>query len=272
MNRVLLYRRGGLGDTLLTFPVAEVLKRKGFEVHFVGNRDYLEFAYLCGWADKIYSSEFLSSLDLSRYQEKILISCRGNLNPFPESRIPITYYYLKSLGLPFNFSRKLPIFEDEPGDKNLAVLHPGSGSPKKNPPLELFEKIEAYLVNLGFTVIYLAGEAEDWLFSKKKNLFRSFNILEIASFLKRAGLFIGNDSGISHLASYLGIKSFLFYGPTDEVIFSPLGETSHLIFLPLSCRPCFPKTCSERPCLDPENLFKVFKKALHQNITLHAYY
>lgn len=260
MEKVLLYRRGGLGDTLLTFPLAEILKKRGCEVHFVGNKDYLELAHLCGWADKIYSSEFFSNLYQEAFDKRILISQEGHIKPFPEKRVSLPLYYLESLGLPPYYSLRLPLFEEEKRDESLAVLHPGSGSPKKNPPLELFERIERYLTKLKYKVIYLAGEAETHLLFQKKNLFHSLNIIDIARFLKRATLYVGNDSGISHLASYLGVKSFLFYGPTDEVIFSPLGEDFKLLYLNLSCRPCFPDICNERPCLDPERLFEKFKE------------
>ena len=262
LKKVLIYRRGALGDTLLTFPVAEIFKKLGYEVTFCGNLEYLQLAKLSGLTDQIISSEFFLSLPLEKFDKKVIISTEGNLNPFPKKRVWLPIYYLKTLGLPRNFSLTLPFPLFQRKKPDLAILHPGSGSPKKNPPFELFERIENFLERLGFKVIYLAGEAEEWLLGLKPKLFYSTDILEIAKFLKEASLFVGNDSGISHLASYLGLKTLVFFGPSDEIIFRPIGKRIHLIKRPLACRPCFPKVCKERPCLDPESLFKLFLRAL----------
>jgi len=261
---VLIYRRGGLGDTLLTFPVAEAFKKLGYDVVFCGNEDYLILGKLCKWIDEIISSEFLEyaeRITQRTFEKKVIISVNGNLKPFPEKRLHLPLYYLQSLGLPLFFSKRLPFGENLPRKENLAVLHPGSGSSKKNPPFELFERIESYLQKEGFKVLFLAGEAEDWLIGLKKNLFFSQDLLEIAYFLSEAALFVGNDSGISHLASYLGVKSFVFFGPSDEVIFRPIGEKVHLIKKELPCRPCFPWVCEERECLNQEDLFELFVRA-----------
>lgn len=257
-KKVLIYRRGALGDTLLTFPLAEVFKKLHYEVTLCGNKDYLELAKLAGFADHIISSEFFPYLSEDNFEKKIIISKTGHLDPFPKKRIWLPEYYLRSLGLPLNFSQTLPFSASSEKKENLAILHPGSGSPKKNPPFELFERIENFLKNLGYEVIYLAGEAETWLLNLKSNFFHSTDILEIAKFLKKAHLFVGNDSGISHLSAYLGVRTFVFFGPSDEIIFRPIGKRVYLLKRELSCRPCFPKVCEERPCLDAEELFRLF--------------
>ncbi|MFN3406736.1 MAG: glycosyltransferase family 9 protein [Caldimicrobium sp.] len=162
------------------------------------------------------------------------------------------------------FSFKLPLdlsfLKKVKTSQKLALLHPGSGSPKKNPSLTLFEKIENYLKKLGFKTLYFAGIAEKYFLNAKANVFFTEDILEAINLLLTVDLYIGNDSGISHLASYLGVSSILFYGPSDEIIYRPIGEKTKLITLPLSCRPCFPKVCKEKKCLDEEKLWKVFKR------------
>ncbi|HBT03292.1 MAG TPA: glycoside hydrolase, partial [Thermodesulfobacterium commune] len=42
MKRLLFYRRGGLGDTLLTFPVLEVLKSQGYKITVIGVKAYYQ--------------------------------------------------------------------------------------------------------------------------------------------------------------------------------------------------------------------------------------
>ncbi len=252
----LLYRRGGLGDTLLTFPVLELLKGSGKSLWVVGNTDYFTIAKEVGWADRV-SSE----IPEIEFEGKILIAFDGNVKPFPERRVWVVEHYLKSLSLRGDFSKTLPL---EPVAKSplegCAVLHPSSGSLKKNPPLELFFRIEAFLRKEGYKTVYLVGEADQWLKDYVKNYFESYSPLEIARALRTAKLFVGLDSGLSHLAGYCGLPTFVFYGPTDPVVWKPIGERIFQISLGLSCSPCFPAVCEVRACLNPELLFNAFLK------------
>ncbi|MCS6999003.1 MAG: glycosyltransferase family 9 protein [Aquificaceae bacterium] len=256
----LLYRRGGLGDTLLTFPVLELIKRSGVGVWAVGNVDYFSLAKAVGWADEI-SSE----LPPREFENRVVISFEGNVKPFPQERIWIVEHYLRSLKLKGKFSKTLPI---EPEEKSplsgRVVLHPSSGSQKKNPPLELFLMIESFLRKEGFKTIYLVGEADGWLKAHVKEYFESFSPLEMARALKTAKLFLGLDSGLSHLASYCGISTFIFYGPTDPLVWKPIGERVFQISLELPCSPCFPQVCQERECLRVDRLFDAFLRVYNR--------
>lgn len=250
----LFYRRGGLGDTLLTFPLLELLRESGKDVWAVGNTDYFLLAKEVGWA-QVVSSEIPDR----EFEGRIIISLDGNLKPFPEGRMWIVEHYLKSLSLKGNFSKVLPI---EPSENNAlegyAVLHPSSGSWKKNPPLELFLRLEQFLKREGFRTLYLIGESDQWLKDHIKNYFESFSPLEMARVLKRARLFVGLDSGLSHLASYCGLPTYIFYGPTDPLVWRPIGEMVFQISLGLSCSPCFPDVCKDRECLQVDLLYKRF--------------
>ncbi len=251
---LLFYRRGGLGDTLLTFPILENLKKLNKEILAVGNTDYLEIAKEIGWADQI-----ASEIPPNWQGEKIIVSLDGNVKPFPEKREWIVEYYLKGLGLSLSFSYTLPIkgLNKSPVE-NKVVLHPSSGSKNKNPNLELFYRIESFLKKEGLDYVYFIGPADEHLKGLVKPYWESCKPLEVAKALVSAKLFIGLDSGISHLASYCGVPCFLFYGPTDHVVWKPIGKKTKIIRLNLSCSPCFPKVCQEKHCLDVDALFKGF--------------
>lgn len=257
----LVYRRGGLGDTLLTFPLLELLKKQGRNVWAVGNTDYFAIAKAVGWADMV-SSE----VPEEGFEGRLIISFEGNIKPFPEKRLWLVEHYLQSAKLTGSFSKSLPL-EPLPRSplEGCVVLHPSSGSKKKNPPLELYFMVEDFLKRQGYRTIYLVGEADSWLKAYVKNYWESHEPLEIARALKKALLFVGNDSGLSHLASYCGLPTFVFYGPTDPVVWKPVGERVYQISLSLECSPCFPHMCEERACLEPETLFErflaVFRKA-----------
>ncbi len=249
--RCLVYRRGGLGDTLLTFPLIEVLHRKGYKVVAVGNTDYFRIAEAVGWAERV-----LTDIPDEEFDLEVVISFDGNVKPFPDRRVWVVHHYLRSLGFEGErFSERLPL-DPIPGSpmSGKVVLHPSSGSPKKNPPLELFLSIERYFREAGLEVVYLVGEADLWLKDKVSQYVESLDPLWIARSLKLARMYVGLDSGISHLASYVGVPSVVIYGPTDPVVWRPVGVSVWQVSLGLECSPCFPNVCDLRPCLSPKDL------------------
>ncbi len=260
MKRLLFYRRGGLGDTLLTFPVLEYLKKEGYHITVIGRPEYFEIAKYIGWVDEIYS-DFYPQVLQREYHKKVLFSKLNGIDPFPAKRMWIVDYYFEVLNLKKDFSLFLPIkpMKNSPL-KDKAVLHPGSGSLKKVPDLRVFKKIEDFFKKQGMETIYLVGEADKWIKEITSNYWVCTEPLSMAKALKSAGLFIGVDSGVSHLASYLGIKTFVFFGPTDQIMWRPIGKNYQIISLELECSPCFPNVCKQRPCLDSEKLFNKLLK------------
>ena len=49
------------------------------------------------------------------------------------------------------------------------------------------------------------------------------DLYELACWLAGAGLYIGNDSGITHLAAAVGTPVLAFFGPTDPEVWAPRG-------------------------------------------------
>ena len=72
-----------------------------------------------------------------------------------------------------------------------------------------------------------------------KNLAGKLKLDETASCLSKVDLFIGNDSGLGHIAEALGTSSFVFFGPTvEEFGFIPWRDSSRCFSSNLACRPC----------------------------------
>jgi len=252
MKRAFIYRRGGLGDTLLIFPIIEILKKKGYDITASGNRDYLSLARHLGWVDRIVSEKVEEAFDLS-----IEIGINGNLYPFPQEREWIVDYYLKRLGLQgLSYSKTLPFNEIDPIFKGKVIIHPSSGSRKKNLPPWLFLRLKELYPD----GIFVAGEADSWIEEYVNPFYFDNDIIKTASMLRGARLFIGADSGLSHLSAYLGVKTVVIYGPTDPLVWRPVGED----IIPVrssDCPPCFPHVCEERPCLN-ERIVEVIAESL----------
>ncbi|MFO7607720.1 MAG: glycosyltransferase family 9 protein [Candidatus Krumholzibacteriia bacterium] len=77
-------------------------------------------------------------------------------------------------------------------------------------------------------------------------------VAEAAALLRRAEAFVGNDSGLMHLAGALGVPTVGLFGSTDPAWTAPLGPRVRTLAADgFPCRPCFRRTCNqERFCLE----------------------
>lgn len=111
------------------------------------------------------------------------------------------------------------------------LIHPGSGSPRKNWPLAGFLAVADRLRGLSIPVCFLVGEVEQerWSDSDVARLRETSPVIvtptaaDLAAILSTGGLLIGNDSGPSHLAALLGTPTLTLFGPTDPALWRPLG-------------------------------------------------
>ena len=55
------------------------------------------------------------------------------------------------------------------------------------------------------------------------------SLSSLASFLSACGLFIGSDSGVSHLAALVRIPTLVIFGPTDPQVWAPRGPNVYII-------------------------------------------
>ena len=205
----------------------------GFSGLFTGNepspflRDYFS-AY-----DTVY---FFSAADPVLIERTVKTAGAGecivrNPNPLDDWKGHITEYLLgiipKNL-LPNDFRYKAvlpPLAAPEKQRKGL-VIHPGSGSLKKNWPLERFVAVaEAW----GGDVTFILGpaEIERGFISEIPDCIPVLypgSLAELADILKRAVLYLGNDSGVSHVASMCGARCVVLFGPTDPDVWRPVGD------------------------------------------------
>jgi len=108
-------------------------------------------------------------------------------------------------------------------DGFLAV-HPGSGSRAKNWPFDRFVEV-ARRLSPGRPWLLVLGPAEDGFFPPPEaRLARGLPLRTLGAVLARAGLFLGNDSGVSHLAAACGTRTLALFGPTDPAQWAPVGR------------------------------------------------
>jgi heptosyltransferase-2 len=125
----------------------------------------------------------------------------------------------------------------------IIALHPGSGSPRKNWPLENWTALGRWLAAHGEQprLLLIGGEADHAQLAALSTAWREADVLlarhlalpQLAAVLERCRLFIGHDSGISHLAAATGTPCVLLFGPTDPAVWAPANPGVQVLQAPL---------------------------------------
>jgi heptosyltransferase III len=240
--RRLLIRPGAIGDCITAFPALEYLAVEYTEVWIPS-----AIMPLVGFADRVRP---LSStgIDLVAVGDlKMPEQLASELRSFDS----IVSWYganrqefrdeMGGLGIPCEFHRALPpgeyrghaadFFASQVGAplglhprlrmaehaaRESVAIHPFSGSAKKNWPLEHFRELAA---RLSCPVEWTAGPEEEL-----DSAVRFSNLGELAGWIAGARLYIGNDSGIAHLAAAAGVPVLVLFGPSAAEIWAPRGR------------------------------------------------
>ncbi len=120
----------------------------------------------------------------------------------------------------------------------VLAIHAGSGSPAKN-WAGMSTVAEEWRRRHG-AVLAIAGPAESGA-PEADLLVRGEPLDRIAALLGRADVYLGNDSGISHLAGLVGAPGVALFGPSDPAIWHPSGGTVRVVHAPDACPACGPK-------------------------------
>jgi heptosyltransferase-3 len=243
VHRRLIIRPGAIGDFILTLPAMQFLSADYVEVWAASQN-----LPLAGFADRTRSIA-ATGLDMLEFapSEKLRAELSGfdSIISWYGTNRPEFWHAVQ--GLPFQFFTAVPpddcpthaadYFAWQVGcpvpatpriecprqDAGFAVIQPFSGSTRKCWPLdryrELARRLEAHM-----PVCWCAGP-EDPL----PAAVRLDNLYELACWLATASVFIGNDSGITHLAAAAGAPVVALFGPTDPRIWSPRGPHVRVI-------------------------------------------
>jgi heptosyltransferase III len=208
MRRRLLIRPGAIGDVILSLPALESARA-----------DYTEV-----WAPRV-------TLPLIRFADRTraiadtgldlvgvtttecpslagfdsIYSWYGAARPdFREAvaHLPFTFFPAQSL------PEAPPRIEVPPTNRqDFAIIHPYSSSARKNWPIENFQAVASQLTHVEWCE---PGRIDD--------------LYELACWISTAKLYIGNDSGISHLAAAVGTPVIAIFISTDPLLWAPRGD------------------------------------------------
>jgi len=304
--RIVVYRPGALGDTLLTFPTLSALRSHWPHAHvtLICRADVHALALASGLIDRIYSHELAAwawlfgsaqaPADLAREtfggaglalvwapdtennvasrlrglgahetlvaapppligsHQHIALQLLGALAPLGVAVAPDVNALSRALPV-----RRWPAEAQEEArtawnalnqtEQPRIAIHPGSGSARKRWPAA---HLAALLRDLqrDCAPVLIEGPQDGALVTEILTqvdgvpVVRELSVAGLAAFICDCALYVGDDSGPTHLAGMLGLPTVALFGPTDPACWAPLGPhvimlqsaTSHMDDLPVS--------------------------------------
>ncbi len=301
VKRVVVFHAGALGDLVNTLPSIVALRSLFGEARFtmVGNATFSGLFRDLGVIDEVRpleapgmhelfgegpakgpAAEFVLSFDLAvtwirspALLENLInlglptSAPRAEFPPPPGSRHATEYMSEPALALGARIADWRPRLEigrakikgapEFPG----VIIHPGSGSERKNWPAERFAEAAAALKErTGLETALLEGPADRKAVQeviaagkgREAKVFRDLGALELAGLLSSARLVVGNDSGVCHLAGALGTPVVAVFGPTDPGVWGVRQDNAVNLSPHADCAPC-PRevmlACKDEDCL-----------------------
>jgi len=121
--------------------------------------------------------------------------------------------------------------------RRLVVIQPGSGGQKKCWHLDNFLNVARELREREIEVLFLLGPAEVERLrpSEKVQIHAAARcaahlaLPQVVGLLSSADAFVGNDSGVTHLAAGMGVRTVALFGPTDPAVYRPLGPATTVL-------------------------------------------
>jgi heptosyltransferase III len=110
------------------------------------------------------------------------------------------------------------------------AVHPGSGGKAKKWPVDRFAEVIRRLRETGRDVVAVLGESdgEESAFLARElaglPVLDNLPLVELAAVLSECGAYVGNDSGITHLAAAVGLPVVALFGPSDPETWAPRGR------------------------------------------------
>ncbi len=192
-------------------------------------------------------------------------------SPFPDpgSKIHVAFFMaqaIQSAGIrldyegAFDTALKKPLLKSCKGIKKMVVLHPGSGSKTKNYPPDFWFRLSAHIkeeTDNRKDTVFLLGPAEEDVFAVFNETAAEYGARiiccpdkqELLSILNSTYLYIGHDSGVTHLAAMLGIDIIAIFKDSPIDLWRPIGPSVRII----------------APDMNPDS---ILKKVVREAVTL----
>ena len=147
-------------------------------------------------------------------------------------------------------------------EKKIALIHPAAAFETKRWATENFARVAEFVADRGFAPVAIAAPHEaqviENLLGEASVQIASFDLSlpEVTALAARSQLFVGNDSGIAHIAAAVGTPSVVIFGSSNVANWRPWNRArAEVVFEEMPCQPCHGYFCEKFP--QPECILRV---------------
>lgn len=147
-------------------------------------------------------------------------------------------------------------------DQKIALIHPAAAFNTKQWATKNFARVVEFLAERGYASVAIAAPHENAVIedlrSEASVPLASFELLlpEVTALAARAQLFVGNDSGVAHIAAAVGTPSVVVFGSSNIAHWRPWNRgPAEVVFEEMSCQPCHGYFCEK--FAQPECILRV---------------
>ena len=147
-------------------------------------------------------------------------------------------------------------------DRKIALIHPAAAFATKQWATENFARVVEYVAERGFAPVAIAAPHEQAVMENLINdssvHIETFDLTlpEVTALVARSQLFIGNDSGIAHIAAAVGTRCVVVFGSSNIAHWRPWNSApAEVVFEQMPCQPCHGYFCEK--FAQPECILRV---------------
>jgi predicted lipopolysaccharide heptosyltransferase III len=147
-------------------------------------------------------------------------------------------------------------------DRKIALIHPAAAFATKQWATENFSRVAEVLAERGLAPVAITAPHEsallDTLMAEASVQIVSFNLSlpEVTALAARSQVFVGNDSGIAHIAAAVGTPSVVIFGSSNVAHWRPWNRAvAEVVFEEMPCQPCHGYFCEK--FAQPECILRV---------------
>lgn len=147
-------------------------------------------------------------------------------------------------------------------DRKFALIHPAAAFATKQWATENFARVVEFLAERGFASVAIAAPHEKTVLEKLAGeaqvqvVSSTLSLPEVTALAARSQLFVGNDSGIAHIAAAVGTPSVVIFGSSNIAHWRPWNSVpAEVVFEEMPCQPCHGYFCEK--FAQPECILRV---------------
>ena len=147
-------------------------------------------------------------------------------------------------------------------ERQIALIHPSTAFTTKQWAPKNFARVAEALADRGLAPVAVAAPHEhnviEALLNESSVRIVSFELSlpEVAALAARSQVFVGNDSGIAHIAAAVGTRSVVIFGSSNLAHWRPWNKAAaEVVFEEMPCQPCHGYFCEKFP--QPECILRV---------------